>query len=196
MFDLKPKEKLREIIEYDKQNKLDSIIEQNTTCMAQMMQAFNQMTNQMTVLIGKLAKDSDRDHKKVREIEKRLAVLEESQSKSVKRDMVETITDEQHKTLTSEINFRVFRVLGLPMDEADYCDADRATKIMCFGKFVSRLRIDAKNSGLMASKIENTSKENYTALLSFIRSWEPRGGVERLKDIAIKEYAEKKKLER
>lgn len=106
------------------------------------------------------------------------------------------ITDEQAKRIPSEIYFRVCRLLDLPFSESDFSRVDFDTKNLYVDKFISRLYGEARSAGLLGSKNQTTLKSNYTELLHFIDTWEPKCGVEELKNVCIKEAAAKQKKKR
>lgn len=156
--------------------KVYDMMMQNAEQMSQLLQVLTP-TVQNVVSLGE----------KVNKLEKRLDAIDYMNSTQNKIEP-EKITDDQLKNISSEISARVYRVLGLPCDEADYSKTDWQDYKIYFGKFRATLINDAKRRGGLASKMGDTLKENYPSAISYIREWMPSKGIQGLKNVALKAY--------
>lgn len=78
---------------------------------------------------------------------------------------------------------RVAELLEIEFDErGGVTDESMYVYHKYFSKFVGRLHVDARHAGLEGPRIYATPRKNYQALLNFINDWQPKRGVNGLKD--------------
>lgn len=102
------------------------------------------------------------------------------------------ITRSQAKNINAAARIRVFKVLGIEVDEKGKvipkCMSDY---VLYFGGFISLLYRDCKKNGRMANAVGDTAKRDYVPVLEEVQNWFPTDGIE-----ARKNYLDKLRKER
>ncbi len=94
----------------------------------------------------------------------------------------EEITYEQQNMINSLISKRVYRVLGLNESPTRWTEEEQLTYAKYGRTFRRRLRSEVSNKGHLAYPFRTTAKGNYDAACRDIEAWQPRNGIDALKE--------------